>query len=398
MDFLILYALLAVLIILAVIILAVLFSIRKNSSNDREFSLLRSEINQTTMSSVNNLGQAITRNQSEKFDSLERRFQTFSLETDRKIDRLKLYMEQRLDDIQNDNNAQLDKIRQTVDEKLESTLKTKMDESFKRVSDQLEAVYKGLGEMQNLASGVGDLKKVLSNVKTRGILGEIQLGAILEEILAKDQYDTNVITKKGSNDRVEFAIKLPSDDDSFIYLPIDSKFPGDSYANLRDAYELGDKESIEAAWKNLKNVLMREASDISSKYIDVPETTEFAIMFLPFEGLYSEAVNRGMIELMQQKYRINICGPSTMAAFLNSIQMGFKTLAVQKRSAQVWKVLSGVKAEFENFNNVLISTQKRLDQAHDDLDKLIGTRTNKIRSKLKSVELLNEGETDLNDV
>jgi DNA recombination protein RmuC len=277
-------------------------------------------------------------------------------------------------------------MRRTVDEKLQKTLEEKMNQSFALVNERLEQVYKGLGEMQTLAVGVGDLKKVLSNVKTRGIVGEIQLGSILEEILAPDQYDTNVATKHNSREVVEFAVRLPAKDDGFIYLPIDSKFPGDTYAALRDAYESGSKEAVDAAAKQLVNTIRREAKDIRDKYIDPPNTTDFAIMFLPFEGLYSEVVNRGMVEILQRDYKVNIAGPSTMAAFLNSIQMGFKTLAVQKRSAEVWKLLGSVKKEFETFNSVLLATQQRLDQANKELDKLVGVRTRMIAKKLSAVE------------
>ena len=261
-----------------------------------------------------------------------------------------------------------------------------MNRSFALVSERLEQVYKGLGEMQTLAVGVGDLKKVLSNVKTRGIVGEIQLGSILEDILTPDQYDTNVATKAGSRDVVEFAVKLPAHDDGFIYLPIDSKFPGDTYAALRDAYESGSKEAVEAAAKALTVTIRREAKDIRDKYIDPPNTTEFAVMFLPFEGLYSEVVNRGMVEVLQREYKVSIAGPSTMAALLNSIQMGFRTLAVQKRSAEVWKLLGSVKNEFETFNAVLAATQNKLDQANKELDKLVGVRSRQISRKLAAVE------------
>lgn len=239
--------------------------------------------------------------------------------------------------------------------------------------------------MQTLAVGVGDLKKVLSNVKTRGILGEIQLGAILEEILSPEQYDTNVVTKKGSTNYVEFAVKLPADDERFIYLPIDSKFPGETYANLVDAYETGDSAMILQCGNALEKVIKQEAKDIRDKYIDTPNTTDFAIMFLPFEGLYAEVVKRGMVEVLQRDYKVNIAGPTTMAALLNSLQMGFKTLAIQKRSSEVWDVLGAVKTEFEKFQDVLESTQTRIEQAQKDLDKLVGVRTRQIQRKLKDV-------------
>ena len=362
------------------------------NTND-EIAALRTEVITSTQNSVKNMSEMIATNQqsfsasqSEKLLHFEDRLKTFSLENEQKLENIRRSMEQKLSDIRDDNNKQLTEMRTTVDEKLQKTLEEKMNRSFALVSERLEQVYKGLGEMQTLAVGVGDLKKVLSNVKTRGIVGEIQLGNILEEILTPDQYDTNVATQKGSREVVEFAIKLPARDDGFIYLPIDSKFPGDSYAALRDAYDSGSKEAVDAAAKNLINTIRREAKDIRDKYIDPPNTTEFAVMFLPFEGLYSEVVNRGMVELLQRDYKVNIAGPSTMAALLNSIQMGFKTLAVQKRSAEVWNLLGSVKKEFETFNTVLVATQTKLDQANKELDKLVGVRTRQITRKLSAVE------------
>ena len=378
---------------IAVGIAAIVIIPKKNKASSEELSAMRTEIVNSTQNSVKNMGDMIAMNQqsfsaaqSEKMSHLEDRFKTFSLENEQKLENIRVSMERGLDDIREDNNKQLAEMRMTVDQRLQKTLEEKMNQSFSLVSQRLEQVYKGLGEMQNLAVGVGDLKKVLSNVKTRGIVGEIQLGSILEEILTPDQYDTNVATKHGSRDVVEFAVKLPARDDGFIYLPIDSKFPGDSYAALRDAYDSGSKEAVDAATKTLLNTIRREAKDIRDKYIDPPNTTEFAVMFLPFEGLYSEVVNRGMVELLQRDYKVNIAGPSTMAALLNSIQMGFKTLAVQKRSAEVWKLLGSVKKEFETFNSVLVATQTKLDQANKELDKLVGVRTRQITRKLSAVE------------
>jgi DNA recombination protein RmuC len=389
------FVILAVLILAAIAVgaAAIVIIPKKNKTTSEELSSLRTEIVSSTQNTVKNMGDMIAMNQqsystaqTEKFNQFEERFKTFSLENEQKLENIRRSMEDQLSDIREDNNKQLAEMRTTVDEKLQKTLEDKMNKSFALVSERLEQVYKGLGEMQNLAVGVGDLKKVLSNVKTRGIVGEIQLGNILEEILTKEQYDTNVATKKGSRDVVEFAIKLPARDDGFIYLPIDSKFPGDSYAALRDAYESGSKEAVDAAAKALINTIRREAKDIRDKYIDPPNTTEFAVMFLPFEGLYSEVVNRGMVELLQRDYKVNIAGPSTMAALLNSIQMGFKTLAVQKRSAEVWNLLGSVKKEFENFNSVLVATQTKLDQANKELDKLVGVRSRQISRKLSAVE------------
>ena len=367
-------------------------------------SALRQELNAQTQSSIKNMGDMLLENQrsfsqsqSERMSSLEDRMNSFSRQNndnleqirqtvDRQLTANRETMEKRMDVMQAENGKKLDEMRKTVDERLEKSLEDKMNKSFALVSQRLEQVYKGLGEMQNLATGVGDLKKVLSNVKTRGILGEIQLGSILSEILSPEQYAENVATKKGSKNVVEFAVKLPAKDDGFIWLPIDSKFPGDTYTALREAIENGDKAQIDLAAKTLITTIKNEAKDISSKYIDPPNTTEFAIMFLPFEGLYSEVVNRGMVEVLQRDYKVNIAGPSTMAALLNSIQMGFKTLAVQRRSAEVWQVLGGVKKEFDNFAKVLESTQKKLDQANKDLDTLVGVRTRQIQRKLKDVE------------
>ena len=334
-------------------------------------SALRQELTAQTQVSVKNMGDMLlenqrvhSENQSERLARLERRMTDYSLSSEQKLENIRASMEKQLEFVRADNNRQLEEMRKTVDEKLQKTLEEKMNRSFSLVNERLEQVYKGLGEMQNLAVGVGDLKKVLSNVKTRGILGEIQLGSILREILSPEQYEENVATKRGSKNVVEFAVKLPADDNGFVYLPIDSKFPGDTYAALRDAIEEGDKAKIELCSKALTATIKSEAKDIRDKYISPPSTTEFAIMFLPFEGLYSEVVNRGLVEVLQRDYKVNIAGPSTMAALLNSLQMGFKTLAVQKRSAEVWDVLGSVKEEFDKFNDVLVATQTRLDQAN----------------------------------
>lgn len=297
-------------------------------------------------------------------------------------------METAVKELRETNEKQLDAIRGVVNEKLQQTLNERLSESFKRVDERLAEVYKGLGEMQTLANGVGDLRKVLSNVKTRGTLGEIQLRAILDEILAPEQFEVNFDAGKGGNERVEFAIKLPNDGEKPVYLPIDSKFPADMYAKLCDAYDSADAQQVESSQKNLRDSLTRFAKDIYDKYINPPRTTNFAIMFLPTEGLYAEAVRLGMIESLQSKYRINIAGPSTMAALLNSLQMGFRTLAIQKRSSDVWELLAKIKKEFNSFDDVLLSTRKALQKANDDLDRLVGVRTKKIRSALNKVEEL----------
>ncbi len=324
---------------------------------------------------------------------LNRRFSQMAVENEQKLEQIRMTMSEKLSELNSDNRRQLEAMRATVDEKLQKTLEDRIGQSFKLVSERLEQVYRGLGEMQTLAAGVGDLKKVLANVKTRGILGEIQLGAILEQILSPDQYDENVVTKSSGNERVEYAVRLPGEDEATVYLPIDAKFPADAYVRLTDAYENADSAAIEAAGKNLEKVIKSEARDIRNKYIEPPYTTDFGIMFLPFEGLYAEVVRRGLVEVLQREYKVNIAGPTTMAALLNSLQMGFKTLAIQKRSGQVWDILGAVKTEFEKFEDVLSAAQKKINQANDDLDKLIGTRSRMIRRRLRDVSALSDEET-----
>ncbi|MBE6865828.1 MAG: DNA recombination protein RmuC [Ruminococcaceae bacterium] len=321
---------------------------------------------------------------SEMTNSLDGRMTAFQKQTTAQMETIRQSTEKRMADMQASNEKKLEEMRRTVDEKLQKTLEERISQSFNLVNERLERVYKSLGEMQKVGAGVEDLKKVLSNVKTRGILGEVQLGAILEEILSPEQYETNIATKKGSSDRVEFAVKLPGDGEMPVYLPIDAKFPLDAYSNLMDAYDSGDAMAVQAAAKELKNRIKVFAKDIRIKYIDVPNTTDFAIMFLPTEGLYAEVVRYGLVEELQ-KEKINIAGPTTMAALLNSLQMGFRTLAIQQRSSQVWKVLEEVKTEFSKFETVLAKTQDRMRQASDELDKLVGTRTNAINRKLRDV-------------
>lgn len=377
--------LLLCLITLTVSIITLITVFKKNSNNKAEDELQKILLNQ----------QSFAQSQNDRAVQLEQRLHSFSSGNAQSLENIRRSVDEKLESIRRENLRQLDEMRQTVDEKLQKTLEEKMNKSFSLVNERLEQVYKGLGEMQTLAVGVGDLKKVLSNVKTRGILGEIQLGAILSEILTKEQYEENIATKKGSKNVVEFAIKLPADGAGTVYLPIDSKFPGDTYSALREAVESGDRQSIESAKKALVQRIKGEAKDIHDKYIDPPNTTEFAIMFLPFEGLYSEVVNMGLVEVLQREYKVNIAGPSTMAALLNSLQMGFKTLAVQKRSAEVWKILGGVKTEFDKFNDVLVMTQQRLDQANKELDKLVGVRTRQIQRQLKDVESVSLSEQNL---
>lgn len=331
------------------------------------------------------------RAQNERLREMNEAVADFGKTNDKKIEELRQTVERQLTDLRNDNNAKLDQMRETVDEKLQKTLNDRISSSFRVVNERLEEVYKGLGEMQTLATGVGDLKKVLSNVKTRGILGEVQLGSILEQIMSPDQYEENVATKPGSRDRVEYAIRLPgADDGSVCYLPIDAKFPGDTYQNLLDAYETADPERVKQAKKQLETVVKSEAKDIRDKYIDPPNTTEFGILFVPFEGLYAEIVQDGMIEILQREYHVNIAGPTTMGSLLNSLQMGFRTLAIQKNSNEVWKVLGAVKTEFAKFETTLTKAQNSLSQANSQLDELVGTRTRQIQRKLSKVESLDD--------
>ena len=384
------------LVLIAVLLLLVY---AKFSSIQKEIKESRMETVQYINNSFRNFGdivvgnqQEITRLQDRRLAELSEKFSHLSLENEQKLENIRNTMSQKLGEMTEDNRKQMEQIRETVDEKLQKTLDDRIGQSFKLVNERLEQVYKGLGEMQTLASGVGDLKKVLSNVKTRGILGEIQLGAILEQMLAPDQYEENVVTKSTGADRVEFAVKLPGENGNSVYLPIDAKFPGDAYARLMDAYDTGDAAQVEAAAKALERVIKSEAKDIRDKYIEPPYTTDFAIMFLPFEGLYAEVVRRGMVETLQREYKVNIAGPTTMAALLNSLQMGFRTLAIQKHSSEVWDILGAVKNEFGKFEDVLLMAQKRINQANDDLDKLVGTRSRLIRSKLKKVTTLSDEE------
>ncbi|MFN5444854.1 MAG: DNA recombination protein RmuC [Crocinitomicaceae bacterium] len=301
------------------------------------------------------------------------------------------------DELVKSTELKLEKMRETVDEKLHKTLEERLGQSFQLVSERLEAVQKGLGEMQTLANGVGDLKKVLSNVKTRGVLGEIQLGNILEQIMAPEQYEANVKTKQGSNDLVEFAIKLPGKDDNGkeVYLPIDAKFPQEDYIRLQNAYEVGDVPGIDSASKALSNAIKKFAKDIRDKYIDPPYTTDFGILFLPIEGLFAEVVRQpDLVAILQREYKIIVTGPTTLAAMLNSLQMGFKTLAIQKRSSEVWQILGAVKTEFVKFGDVLDKAQKKINEANKELDNLVGTRTRLMLSKLKKVEELPISDTD----
>lgn len=385
--------------VLLAVAIGLLVSLRRSRDNDPAMKALedkvtrlqndllaeqrasRQESSQAVQQSVQNMSQVLLTAQNNANQTINE-----SLENIRRS------MTGQLDTIRQENTHQLEQMRQTVDEKLQKTLNDRISQSFQLVNQRLEQVYAGLGEMRTLATGVGDLKKVLSNVKTRGVLGEVQLGAILEQILSPEQYEANVKTKPGSTNFVEFAVKLPGSDDGTVWLPLDAKFPVDAYEQLLDAYDAGDADAVKAAGSVLEQRIRSFAKDIRDKYIDPPNTTDFGIMFLPIEGLYAEVVRRGMIETLQKEYRVNIAGPTTMAALLNSLQMGFKTLAIQKRSGEVWKVLGAVKTEFDKFGAVVQAAQQRLDQAGAELDKLVGVRTRQIQRKLASVTSLTDSE------
>lgn len=368
-------------ILLAVIAIGILLLLlRKGGVSKEELGSLKSELREEFSHSRIEISGSIK----QAIDSQNKIFQGEALENERKLEAIRLTMESRLTALQADNNQKIEQMREVVDKRLQITLENRISDSFKLVSDRLEQVYRGLGEMQSLAVGVGDLKKIMSNVKTRGMLGELQLASILQEILSPEQYESNVATKRNSQSFVEFAVKLPSED-SFVYLPIDAKFPSDAYEKLLDAYETGEEEAVAKAKQELGMRIKGFARDIAGKYIDVPNTTEFAVMFLPFEGLYAEVIRLGLFEELQRKHRVTVAGPTTMAALLNSLQMGFRTLAIQRRSSEVWELLASVKAEFDTFESVLSNTQKKLESVSVELDKLVGVRTRQIQKKLKDV-------------
>ena len=351
----------------------------------------RQEMSETVQLSVRQMGEMIAQNQSRRLAELNRQLASTSMGIEQRLENIRISMEKKITMMTDENNRQLSEMRNTVDEKLQKTLEDRIGRSFRQVSDTLEQVTRGLGQMQTLAAGVGDLKKVLSNVKTRGIVGEIQLGAILAQILSPEQYDENVAVKGGS-ERVEFAVKFPGEGDRPVYLPIDSKFPADAYTRLLDAYDTGDRQLIKTATDGLRSAVLKAAKDIRTKYISPPYTTEFAIMFLPFEGLYAEVLRLGLVDTLQRDYRINIAGPTTMAAMLNSFQMGFRSLALQKQSGEVWDTLAKVRTEFDKFGDVLVKTQTKMEQAQKDLEKLVGVRTRGIQRALKGVATVGEPE------
>lgn len=329
----------------------------------------------------------------ERFTALNEKQSQLNLDAEKRIKEVRDVVEKQLKELREDNSKQLAEVNKTVNEKLQKTLNDRLSQSFETVGKQLQSVQEGLGEMKTLANDVGGLKKVLSNVKMRGSLGEVQLAMLLENILAPDQYEANVKTKKGSDANVEFAIKLPGKDDvnSKVWIPIDAKFPKDVYQHLQDAYEQGNPLEVEKAQKTLEGTLKKMAKDIRDKYLDPPQTTDFGILFLPFEGIYAEVVrNAALLEVLQKEYKIIVTGPTTLAAILNSLQMGFKTLAIQKRSSEVWSVLSEVKKEFQNFGGIMQKAQKNIQTGLNQLDDVMGVRTRAIERKLKSVSSLEE--------
>lgn len=401
--------LLIITIILLVITLFVLLAGRKSKGNNskefiREFNTIRQELSgqfkDTREELSNTIGAKITDSSSIQQLQLtnlttinETKLENTRKNMEEKLENIRKTMENSLFNMQKDNNEKLEKMRVTVDEKLQGTLEKRLGESFKIVNDRLESVYKGLGEMQTLAQGVGDLKKVFTNVKSRGFWGEIQLGNILEQFLTKEQYDCNVKTKPKSNDLVEFAIKLPGrNDNEFVWLPVDSKFPIEDYSRLVDAEDLGDSSLVLESRKKLENSIKSFAKDISEKYIEAPFTTDFGIMFLPTESLYCEVLrNTGLCEFISQKYRIVVSGPTTFVALLNSLQMGFKTLAIEKRTSEVWQLLGIVKTEFAKFGDILDKTNKKLLEISSTME-LASKKSRTIERKLKRVEALPVGD------
>ena len=366
-----------IILLIALLVATIFFMYFSKSSEDigSQFQKNREETNKISKE-----------NRQELSSTLEKFEEKFS----KNIKAIQESIDKQLKDIRDDNTKQLDKIRDTVDQKLQETLEKKISESFNQVRKQLDAVHKGLGEMQTVAAGVGDLKKVLSNVKTKGVFGEYQLGNILEQILTPDQYGKNIATNPDYNGSVEYAVKMPgNNDDSVLWLPIDSKFPTKSYEDLLNAYELASKDEVDIARKQLIRAVDGFAKDISIKYISVPNTTDFAIMFVPIEGLFAEILREsGIMETLRNKYKIALTGPTTLSALLNSLQMGFRTLLVQERSSEVWNILSAVKSEFETFETHLAKVQSQLKTASSSLDSLQGTRTRAMERKLKELETI----------
>lgn len=378
---------------------------RNREETAQNSKLVREEIGNSVKlmgDQLSNRIRDISERQKDQLELIEDRLKSLTKTNEEKFEKLNEQVSQKLDDISNKNEKKLEEMRMTVDEKLHSTLEKRLGESFKLVSDRLDLVHQGLGEMQNLATGVGDLKKVLTNVKDRGTWGEFQLGTLLEQVLTLDQYSKNVKTKESSNALVEFAIKLPGKNelkDDIVWLPIDAKFPLEDYQRLIEAREKADLALINESIKKLERSIKDAAKDISSKYLDPPNTTDFAFMFLPIESLYAEILNiPGLFDTIQREYKVTIAGPTNFVAVLNSLQMGFKTLSIEKRSSEVWKLLSVVKNEFSKFGDILENTQKKLDLASKSIgEATVKTRT--IERKLRGVHQLptDENQIDLLD-
>ena len=401
--------------LLVAILLLILLFFKKNSASlspfedllnnklQKEFLLNREELSKNSkenrnelMQSLERLNETLTKKAKDDREELRTTLKDFEASFSKNVEAFNTLQKEKFDQMKvkqeemiKTTELRLERMRETVDEKLHKTLEERLGKSFEMVTKQLLVVQKGLGEMQSIASGVGDLKKVLTNVKTRGVLGEIQLGNILEEIMAPEQYASNVKTKKGSDAWVEYAVKLPgkTPDEKPVYLPIDAKFPQEDYIRLQSAYEAGDTAAVEVSLKALVQSVKKFAKEIADKYIDPPNTTDFGIMFLPVEGLFAEVVRQpDTIAFLQREYKIVVTGPTTLAAMLNSLQMGFKTLAIQKRSSEVWKVLASVKKEFSTFGGVLEKAQKKINEANNEIENLVGTRTRMMQSKLRNVE------------
>lgn len=364
-----------------------------NEQIDKSIKQANQAVNDVLMMMQRQVGQSQTdslQGQTQLRLELTKQLDNLTVTNENKLELIRQTTTSMLEKLQKDNAEKLEKMRETVDEKLNKTLEERLTQKFQLISSQFETVQKGFGEMQGLVSGVDELKRALSNVKTRGIMGEIQLGRILEEILSPDMYLKEVPTRPGSTERVEYAIRLPGDGNHPLFLPIDSKFPLEDYYTVLTAYDTNDKKQVDAALKVLETKIERFADDIASKYIEVPYTTNFAVLFLPVEGLFAEAIRRGLVEKLQTKYNVVLAGPTTMAALLNSLQIGFKTLAIQKKSQEVWHVLANARSEFDKFADVLAKAQEKIQSAGSELDRLIGTRTRMIQSKLKNLETLGE--------
>jgi DNA recombination protein RmuC len=379
-----------------------LTAFREESSQNRNESsqharMNREEVGKGLRDMTHGLLQRMTENagmQKDQLDSFARQLVALTRLNEEKSEAIRNAIDAQLLSLRTENSKKLEQMRETVDEKLNTTLEKRVGESFRQVSDRLEQVYKGLGEMRHLATGVGDLKRVLTNVRARGIWGEVRLAAILEQILTPDQYDTNVATIKNSRERVEFALRLPGqreNPDQVVWLPIDAKFPQEDYQNLLDAQERADKESADRYLKQLENRIKTEAKTIKEKYVAPPQTTDFAIMFLPIEGLYAEVLRiPGLCDTLQREYRVVVTGPTTLSALLNSLQIGFRTLAIEKRSSQVWELLGALKTEFGRFGDSLAKTKKKLQEAGNTIDQA-EVRSRAISRKLSKVEEISPG-------